>query len=75
VYASRAYLERHGRPDNPEDLKGHFVVACDGRRVRFTSNSGERADIAALRLRADIVAKVVLHCDSKILRAVRAALV
>jgi DNA-binding transcriptional LysR family regulator len=29
VYASRAYLERHGRPDNPEDLKGHLVVACD----------------------------------------------
>ena len=30
VYASRADLERHGRPDNPEDLKGHLVVACDG---------------------------------------------
>jgi DNA-binding transcriptional LysR family regulator len=30
VYASHAYVERHGRPDNPKDLKGHLVVACDG---------------------------------------------
>jgi DNA-binding transcriptional LysR family regulator len=30
VYASRAYVERHGRPDNPEDIKGHLVVDCDG---------------------------------------------
>jgi DNA-binding transcriptional LysR family regulator len=30
VYASRSYLERHGRPDNPQDLKGHLVIACDG---------------------------------------------
>ena len=30
VYASRAYVERHGRPDNPEDLNGHLVVDCDG---------------------------------------------
>jgi DNA-binding transcriptional LysR family regulator len=29
VYASRAYLERYGRPDSVEDLKGHLVVACD----------------------------------------------
>jgi DNA-binding transcriptional LysR family regulator len=30
VYASRGYLERYGRPDGPEDLKGHFVIGCDG---------------------------------------------
>jgi DNA-binding transcriptional LysR family regulator len=30
VYASRGYQERYGRPNNPEDLKGHFVVGCDG---------------------------------------------
>jgi len=30
VYASRAYVERHGRPSNSKDLKGHLVVACDG---------------------------------------------
>ena len=29
VYASRGYVERHGRPDNPEDLNGHLVVDCD----------------------------------------------
>jgi DNA-binding transcriptional LysR family regulator len=30
VYASHAYVERHGRPENPEDIKGHLVVDCDG---------------------------------------------
>ena len=30
VYASRAYVERHGRPDSPDDLGGHLVVGCDG---------------------------------------------
>ena len=29
VYASRAYVERYGRPDNPDNLKGHLVVGCD----------------------------------------------
>ena len=28
VYASRAYVERHGRPDSPKDIEGHLVVAC-----------------------------------------------
>lgn len=30
VYASRGYLERYGRPDDPGDLKGHLVIGCDG---------------------------------------------
>ena len=30
VYASRAYVERHGRPANLEDLQGHLIVDCDG---------------------------------------------
>jgi DNA-binding transcriptional LysR family regulator len=30
VYASHGYVERYGRPDNPEDLKGHLVIGCDG---------------------------------------------
>jgi DNA-binding transcriptional LysR family regulator len=30
VYASRGYVERHGRPDNLEDLRSHLVVDCDG---------------------------------------------
>jgi len=30
VYASRAYVERHGRPDGPEDLAHHCVVQFGG---------------------------------------------
>jgi DNA-binding transcriptional LysR family regulator len=30
VYASRGYLERYGRPGNPQDLKGHLLIGCDG---------------------------------------------
>ena len=30
VYASRTYLERHGRPHNVEDLNCHLIVGCDG---------------------------------------------
>ena len=30
VYASRAYVERHGRPDNLKDLQHHLIVDCDG---------------------------------------------
>lgn len=30
VYASSSYLERYGRPDGPEGLKGHLVIGCDG---------------------------------------------
>jgi DNA-binding transcriptional LysR family regulator len=29
IYASHAYLERNGRPDNPKDLTGHFIIDCD----------------------------------------------
>jgi DNA-binding transcriptional LysR family regulator len=28
VYASRAYVERHGRPEGPADIERHFVVDC-----------------------------------------------
>ena len=30
VYASRGYLERYGRPADPDNLKGHLVIGCDG---------------------------------------------
>ena len=30
VYASRAYLERHGRPETPDDLARHSVVQFGG---------------------------------------------
>jgi DNA-binding transcriptional LysR family regulator len=35
VYAGRAYVERHGRPANLEDLKNHLVVDCDGSIVNY----------------------------------------
>ena len=30
VYASRTYVERHGRPHNVEDLNCHLILGCDG---------------------------------------------
>jgi DNA-binding transcriptional LysR family regulator len=30
VYASRAYVERYGRPHDVEDLNRHLVVGCEG---------------------------------------------
>ncbi|MGD9884989.1 MAG: LysR family transcriptional regulator [Reyranella sp.] len=30
VYAGRAYVERHGRPDSLENLQRHLIVDCDG---------------------------------------------
>lgn len=30
VYASRSYLERHGRPHNVEDLNNHVILGFDG---------------------------------------------
>jgi len=30
VYASRSYVERHGRPERQEDIERHLVVAFDG---------------------------------------------
>jgi DNA-binding transcriptional LysR family regulator len=30
VYASRTYVERHGRPHNVEALNCHLIVGCDG---------------------------------------------
>jgi len=30
VYASRTYVERHGRPRDVEELNRHIIVGCDG---------------------------------------------
>jgi DNA-binding transcriptional LysR family regulator len=30
VYASRSYVARHGKPQNPEEIVRHHVVKCDG---------------------------------------------
>jgi DNA-binding transcriptional LysR family regulator len=35
VYAARSYVERHGRPESPEDIANHFVVAFDGEMANY----------------------------------------
>jgi DNA-binding transcriptional LysR family regulator len=35
VYASRAYVERYGRPQRAEDIEGHIVVACVDAIARY----------------------------------------
>jgi DNA-binding transcriptional LysR family regulator len=34
LYASRSYVQRHGRPSSPEEVGEHAVVALDGAFVR-----------------------------------------
>ena len=55
VYASRAYVERHGRPDNPEDLKDHLVVACEGSIADYPGARWQRsvANHATIVARSD----------------------
>ncbi|HSG53971.1 MAG TPA: LysR family transcriptional regulator, partial [Paracoccaceae bacterium] len=38
LYAAPAYADRHGLPDTPEDLSGHFFVANDDRANRAPFN-------------------------------------
>jgi len=52
VYASRSYVERHGRPQRTEDIERHFVVAMDGalmnyRAAQWLRSMAPRATIAA----------------------------
>lgn len=52
VYATRSYIERHGRPERPEDIEDHFVVAFDGEianyaAARWLRSVAPRARIAA----------------------------
>jgi DNA-binding transcriptional LysR family regulator len=37
VYASRSYVERHGRPERPEDIEHHVVVAYDGEIANYAA--------------------------------------
>jgi len=55
VYASRAYLERHGRPDNLEDLQDHLIVDCDGSIANYPGACWMRsvAPHAAVATRSD----------------------
>jgi DNA-binding transcriptional LysR family regulator len=52
VYATRSYVERHGRPGRPEDIEDHLVVAFDGEianyaAARWLRSVAPRARIAA----------------------------
>jgi DNA-binding transcriptional LysR family regulator len=35
VYATQSYVERHGRPERPQDIEQHFVVAYDGEIANY----------------------------------------
>jgi DNA-binding transcriptional LysR family regulator len=37
VYATRSYVERHGRPERPEDINDHLVVAFDGEIANYAA--------------------------------------
>jgi DNA-binding transcriptional LysR family regulator len=52
VYATRSYVERHGRPGAPEDIEDHLVVAFDGEIAdyaagRWLKSVAPRAKVAA----------------------------
>ncbi|MPZ58290.1 MAG: LysR family transcriptional regulator [Rhizobiales bacterium] len=52
VYASRSYIERHGRPERLEDINDHAVVSCDDSLVdhataRWLGSVAPQARIAA----------------------------
>jgi len=37
VYASRSYVERQGRPERPEDIEQHLVIAYDGEIANYAA--------------------------------------
>jgi len=43
VYASHGYVERHGRPNGAGDLKGHFVIGCDGPIANYPGARWQRS--------------------------------
>jgi DNA-binding transcriptional LysR family regulator len=52
VYASRAYVERYGRPHDVEDLNRHLVIGCDGPirdypAARWLRSAAPHATVAA----------------------------
>jgi DNA-binding transcriptional LysR family regulator len=65
VYASKSYIDRHGAPACPDDIRRHFIVMC---------NCGSREGVAERWLRSVAPhATVVARCDtgSEQLRAVK----
>lgn len=52
VYASHSYIERHGRPERPQDIEHHVVIAYDGEiadysAARWLRSVAPRARVAA----------------------------
>jgi DNA-binding transcriptional LysR family regulator len=52
VYATRSYVERYGRPSDPENIEDHLVVAFDGEianyaAARWLKSVAPRAKVAA----------------------------
>jgi DNA-binding transcriptional LysR family regulator len=52
VYATRSYLERHGRPARPKDINDHFVVAFDGEIANYAAARWLRAVAPRARIAA-----------------------
>jgi DNA-binding transcriptional LysR family regulator len=66
VYASRSYLERHGRPERPENIDRHLVVVSDGAIADYPAAQWLRsvAPHATVAARSDNWPGVVLAVKS-----------
>ncbi len=66
VYASHAYVERHGRPEQPTDLERHAIVAFDAIMTNHAAARWMRtvAPGAAIAARADSVPSILLAVKS-----------
>ncbi len=66
VYASRSYVERHGRPERAEDIQRHFVVACDEAIAHYPAARWLRsvAPHATIATRSDNWPRLVLAVKS-----------
>jgi DNA-binding transcriptional LysR family regulator len=66
VYASRAYLDRHGRPERPADLDRHAVVGFDAIMTNHAAARWMRAVApgAAIAARGDSVPSILLAVKS-----------
>jgi DNA-binding transcriptional LysR family regulator len=55
VYASAAYLERHGKPGHADSLEGHLVVGCDGPIAQYPGGHWARSVVppATVATRSD----------------------
>lgn len=45
VYASRAYIQRHGQPHCMDDLSGHLIVGCEGSIANYPSARWARSAV------------------------------